>query len=152
MFKDTQERKLAVLKAIQNEEYDNWPIAKELGVLPLEISHDKQTLYHKDFIDRGFGHQRWILTDLGEHALKHGFGNITPTEELKLILLNHIHNTTNSLEALAKRNHLTSAAFNYHKKWLVKNGLIDDSTFRGTLTTLGIKALEGKSISACMVV
>jgi hypothetical protein len=73
MFKHTQERKIAVLKAISKCSYNNKWIAEEQNVKPIEINYDKQTLYKHDFIDRGFKEQIWVLTDKGEFALANGF-------------------------------------------------------------------------------
>jgi len=73
MFNHTQERKLAVLKAIEKGDYLNKWVAEEQGVTSLEINYDKQTLYKHDYIDRGFKHVIWVLTPKGEFALENGF-------------------------------------------------------------------------------
>lgn len=144
---------MAILRAIKNEEYDNLEIANEFGITSQEINYDKQTLYKKDFIDRGFGYQRWVLTDLGEYALKYGFDSIVPTEDIKLAILNHLHLTIKPLCRLEFRlsNSINNRSkYDYHKRWLVKNGFICGETKRGKLTDKGIKALKDKSISKYM--
>lgn len=73
MFKDTSERKIAVLKAIEQGIYSNEYVASKLDIRPIEVNYDKQTLYKHDFIDRGFKRQIWVLTDKGEFALENGF-------------------------------------------------------------------------------
>lgn len=73
MFRDTHERKIAVLKAISEGIYSNVYVSLKFGIRPIEISYDKQTLYKHDYIDRGFNEQVWVLTDKGEFALENGF-------------------------------------------------------------------------------
>jgi len=73
MFKHTQKRKLAVLKAVSEGIYSNQYVANKFDITWQEISYDKQTLYKNDFIDRGFNKQIWVLTPKGEFALKNGF-------------------------------------------------------------------------------
>lgn len=146
MYACTMDRKMAVLKAIQNNIYTNYPIAVEYGVSAHEIAQDKQYLYSKDFIDRGFNGQTWILTDLGEQAIEYGFRHNVPTEETKLDILRVIHETDIALSKYARLNHKSAGWTNCHKRWLVENGFVSNETRRGKLTEKGLLALKDKSI------
>lgn len=148
MFKNTAERKIEVLKAIQQGIYSNEYVANKLNIRPIEINYDKQTLYKNDFIDRGFGNQIWVLTDKGESALKGYFKTYIPSKEIKLEVLKHLQNTNKPLIHLGnnyestKGKNLHTNKYNYHKKWLVKNGYIDGKTKRGVVTKKGIDAIK----------
>jgi len=151
-YKETQNRKMAILRAISKGDYMNKNIAKELGLTSQKISYDKQTLYKDDFIDRGFDNQVWVLTEIGENALKYGIELLVPTEDRKLEVLYHLYNTTEPLYKINSNSDYQYNPYSYHKKWLKHNGFVTKGQGRGKLTEKGIKALKDKSIAKYMEV
>ncbi len=150
MKKELQDKYMVILKAINNEEYDNIPIAKELGISHDKVRAFKQDLYRKEYIDRGFYEQRWILTDLGEDTLTKGFPFEVPSEDRKLRLLKILNKTERAVCKTSLDEGCSVTKYYYHKKWLIKNGFISSRTSRGIVTNLGLKAIKLNSISELM--
>ena len=148
MFRGTKERKMAVLKAISEGIYSNQYVANQFDLTAQEISFDKQTLYKKDYIDRGFGNQVWVLTDLGEHALKHGF-KMVHSESMKLRSLRIVHYDKRSYDLLARDLEVSKTALDYNVRWLKKHGFLikkGHNNARPVISDKGLLALKDWSL------